>query len=290
MTFYQLRYFLTLAETLNYTKASQKLHITQPNLSKMIVNLEQEIGVQLFLRSKRNVRLTAAGQAFYEKASISLKAYENAVETARNIADGVTGKIEIGFLGTAMVHRMPALVKQFRREHPEIELHLTDYTYSPLLQDLLDDKLDIALLPDKELKGNPSISSKLLYADTMCAVLPRSHHLAGEEEIEVTQLRNEPFVMMNPAVSIWDVNLVTNICLEQGFSPDISDQANSLNNLMMLVECELGVYILAEHMSRYATKDLTFVRLKGYQHYFRIVAAWREGRNPAISNFLALLD
>ncbi len=290
MNLFQLEYFLTLADTLNYTRASKLLHITQPNLSKMIVNLEAEVGAQLFQRSKRGVRLTPAGEVFHREIVDMMKVYHGALEKTRDVETGTIGMIDIGYLGTAVVHFLPAIVNQFRHENPTITLTLRDFTYSPLMEALAADKIDLAILPDRELDQIPNIAKKYLFSDNMCAVVPQEHPLAGREQIDLCELKGEPFVVMNPKISIRDYELVTNMCLEQDFLPNIVYEANTLTNLLMMVECEEGVAILAHHMSHFATDHVRFIPLIGYENYFRMVCVWRKGRNPSIPKLVTVID
>lgn len=290
MNLFQLEYFLTLADTLNYTKASKMLHITQPNLSKMIVNLEQEVGAQLFLRSKRDVCLTPAGAMFYDEISEMMRSYRAALEKTHNVQSGVTGMIDIGFLGTATQNILPDIVNRCRRENPQIALHLKDFTFSPLAEAIASNEIDLAILPDRELDMPPNMSKKYLFSDSMCAVLPENHPLANEEKIDLGALKDTPFVMMNQKVSIRDHDLVTNMCLEQGFLPRVSYEANSILNLLVMVACEVGVAILASHVADFSTNGVKFVKLVGYEHFFRMVCIWKKDRNPCIENFIEVVD
>lgn len=290
MNLFQLEYFLTLADTLNYTKASKLLHITQPNLSKMIVNLEGEVGALLFQRSKRGVRLTPAGEVFYREITEMMAVYRRALERTQDVETGTSGTIEIGYLGTAVVYFLPGIVNRFRQDNPDIALTLRDFTYSPLMERLSSDQIDVAILPDRELDQIHHLAKKYLFSDDMCVVVPKSHPLASRRQVDLVELKNESFVMMNPKISIRDYEMVTNMCLEQEFLPNIVYEANTLINLLMMVECEEGVAILAEHMRHFATDNVCFVNLIGYENYFRMVCAWREGRNPSIPKLMAVID
>jgi DNA-binding transcriptional LysR family regulator len=282
--------FAVLVNTLNFTKASKQLYVTQPNLSKTIMHIEQEIGAQLFVRNKRDVSLTAAGEVFYRDICGILAAYNSTVNKVRLVDRGVIGKLDVGFLGTALVKILPAIVNQFRSEYPEIELNLYDYTYSVLQDALLENKLDIAILPDRELSETHNLEKRHLIADDMCVIVNRSSPYARLNEIELESLNNEPFVMMDPKISIRDYNMVTNMCLEQNFIPRIVYKANTTNNLLMMVDCGLGISVLAKHMSHFAGGNVNFIKIVGYENYFRLVCAWLSGRNPNIENFLKVVE
>jgi DNA-binding transcriptional LysR family regulator len=282
--------FAVLARTLNFTKASKQLYVTQPNLSKTIMHVEEEIGAKLFTRNRRDMRLTAAGEIFYKEISDILSAYRAAVGKVRIVDKGISGKLDVGFLGTAMVKILPPIVNQFRADYPGVELNLYDYTYSVLQDALLENKLDVAILPDRELSDSHNLEKKYLIADDMCVVANRSSRLASLDEIELATLNNEPFVMMDPKISIRDYNMVTTMCFEQDFIPKIVYKANTTNNLLMMVDCNLGISVLAKHMSHFAGDNVKFIKIIGYENYFRLVCAWLPEKNPCIENFLKVVE
>ncbi|MDR1571981.1 MAG: LysR family transcriptional regulator [Clostridiales Family XIII bacterium] len=290
MTINQLEYFLTLARTLNYTKASKLLHLTQPHLSKTIVALEQEIGVQLLIRSKRGVRLTRAGEVFCAEMDSLLSRFGSAISKTREAYEGFYGIVDVGFLGTAMVRLLPSIVNRFRHEYPGISLNLLDYTYTTLQDALYADKFDVAILPDRELDDAVGLEKKYLIADDMCIVVNSRHPLAERECVELYDLKNEPFIIMDPKVSVRDSNMVTAICLEQDFLPKIAMESNTLNNLLMMVECNMGISILAKHMAHMATENVRFINILGYENYFKLVCAWKKDKNPCAQQFVGVVE
>ena len=290
MTIYQLEALLTLASTLNYTKAAAILHTTQPNLTRMIFNLESEIGVLLLSRNKRDVKLTPAGSAFCAEAEKLIAQYHYAVSKAKEVELGVSGSIEVGFLGTALIWQLPKIINRFREKHPDILINLMDFTYPQLIGALEEDTVDVALMPDRELDRIPNLSKKFIFADDMCMVMGRDHPCAEAESVELALFKNEPFIMMDQKISKADYNMVSNICIEQDFIPRVVYETNTLNNLILMIECGNGVSILAKHMSHFATDNVSFVRLKGYDKYFRVSCVWRREVNPCIPFFLDVVD
>lgn len=281
--------FMALAGTLNYTKASKKQHMTQPNFSKTISNLEQEVGTQLVLRSTRSVRLTAAGEIFVAEAGKLVASYRDALAKTRAVGQGINGTIGVGFLGTAMVSLLPQIFSKFREKYSDIQLNLVDYTYSPLMELLANDQIDIAFLPDMELEGIPGLKSRAIYSDDMCLVMNKSHPMADKSIVDLEAFKSENFVLMDSAVSSCDSTLVNDICLSQGFMPQVVSNANTLNSLLMMVECNIGVSILAKHMQQFATDSVAFVKIRGYDKYFKVVAAWRRSENQLIPKLLEVI-
>lgn len=290
MTIYQIEAFVKLATTLNFTKASTLLHMTQPNLSKLINSMEQELGVQLVSRNRRVVNLTPAGKAFQKSSKKIIDIYKTAETHVKDIDVGISGTIKIGFLSTALIHHLPILVRKFNESYADISLKLYDYTFSPLMSALLDNTMDIALLPDRELDGIPKLEKKFLYADDMCVVLPKDHPLNTGDGVELNEFAEVPFVLMDPNVSDRDYDLVYSICMANGFYPRIHHTVNSLNNLLLMVECGNGVSILARHMEHYATDNLDFISIKGSEKSFKMVSAWRRDQNPCVAKFNEVID
>lgn len=290
MTTTQMEAFLTLCTTLNFTKAATILHTTQPNLSQIIVNIEHEIGAQLFLRNRRIVKLTPAGEVFFSELKNVLKTYKEAVEKTKHTDKGIIGMLDIGFLGTALINILPQLVDNFRSTYPQILLRLYDYTYSSLVEALIEDKVNLAILPDKELESINGIDKKLLFTDDMCLLVNKNHPLAHLDIVDLSLLSDSSFIMMDPLISKRDVELITGICQNNGFTPKKVSDANTLSNLMMMVECNMGVSILAKHMKHFATDNVRFIPIKGYENHFRIVCAWRKDNIQAIKPFLNIVE
>lgn len=280
MTMHQIEAFITLAEVLNYTRAAQLLHTTQPNLSKLIVNLEEEMGVRLFTRSRRDVHLTPAGHAFCTDARAMLRECDRAVERARRIDSGIEGVVRVGFLGTAMYGRLPDIVNGFRASNPKIALKLEDYPFTRLESALRSERVDVALVLDRGLDQIPHVEKQFMFADDMCLVVHSDHPLASRECVDIGELAGEPFVLMDPKVSQTDYDLICEMCASGGFTPDAVQFANTLQAVALLTECGVGVSILAGHMRRFAAADLRFIPINGFENYFRMVCAWRRGANP----------
>lgn len=278
--------FLTLASTLNFTKASASLHTTQPNLSKIIVNLEAEVGALLFSRNKRDVRLTPAGESFREDMIVFVEQYQAAIDRARAVEDSISGSVNVGFLGTALIRHLPRMVNDFQERHPKTLLKLTDYTYSRLIEALTANAVDVALIPDRSLETKSKYHKKLIYSDDMCLVVSKKNPLAQLDSVDLQDVRSEPFIVMDPEISRWDYELITSICMEHGFSPKILQKVNSLNNIIVMVECGAGVSILAEHMRQFATENVAFVKIRGCEEYFRVSCIWQKEDNPFLQDFL----
>ncbi|MDW2796192.1 LysR family transcriptional regulator [Clostridium boliviensis] len=290
MNLFQLEYFIVLAETLSYTKASQQLHITQPTLSKLVINLEHSIGSQLFIRNKREVKLTPTGKIFYHEIRKILHAYDSAVIKVKDMENGTTGVISIGLLGTALVHHFPKLIKRFHELHPTIKVNPMDYTYDYIMETLTSGQIDVAILPDIEIDCPPQFIKKTVFTDHMCVVLPQNHKFSELKSVSLTMIKDEPFIHMDPKYSRTDHNLIDNIYSQEGFSTNTVYEANSLINMMLMVDCQLGISLLASHMKQFANDTVRFVPLIGFENYFKVICLYNRESNDCIEKLLEVAD
>lgn len=281
---------MVLAKTLNYTKASTQLHTTQSNLSKIITNMEKEIGVQLLIRTPQEVSLTYAGEVFLDELQKSLEQYKRAVSMSQMAAQEVQGTISVGYLGTAVAHFLPGIVKEFRMNHPKIRLTLCDYTYSRLTEATIDGVVDVAIVPEFGMPQLPNHSNRILTTDDLCLLLNCNHPKAGMTSVDLSSMRDQPFLAIDPQVSYYDYKLLTSMCYDQGFTPNVTHLCNSLQDLLVMVACNEGVAMLAQHMQRFSTEDVCFVPLRGYEKSFSIICQWKNDNNPYVPCFIQTVE
>lgn len=279
MNIKQLECFISLAETLSFTKASRQMYITQPSFSRHISSLEDELGIVLFYRNKRAVMLTDAGKVFLEEAKKVIYHYNNGIIRARQVERGKEGRIKIGFLGPAARPFLPKLVKNFRTKYPNIALELSEYSHSSITEAIIGDEVDVAFTVLVALNSIEDLEWKHIYDDCLCVVLHREHHLANKGSINLKDLAKEPFVSMNRKDWGQGYNRVEKICLEYGFSPIIVSEERYLSSLLTLVECEVGYGIVPKSFQKVASKDLRFINIEKLNESDKVVAAWKKYNN-----------
>ena len=169
-----LRYFTAVVQWKGYREASRRLHVAQPSISRTVADLEQELGLKLFSRTKRMAQLTPEGEVFYAEAVRTLAQAECAVQTAKRAAKGEIGKLSIGFLGSATYAFLPELVRTFKSQYPGVKLTLQELT--PLQQEAAFDRgeIDIGFTRTLTAERSRTFSSRCLYSDPLMAVLPLS--------------------------------------------------------------------------------------------------------------------
>ncbi len=275
-----LRYFVAVAEELHFGRAALRLHLAQPPLSQQIRKLEEIVGHQLFTRSSRAVRLTAAGEVFLHRARRTLRTVREDLAEARGVGRGEIGSLRVGFIGSAMLTPLPAMLGRYRRKHPKVNLQLREAMSSQIMQSLLDGTVDVGFLRD----GGPlpGLESETIISEPFMAVLPAGHPLAGRKSTSAAALREEPFVFFPQAAGRLAYERPISICEEHGFRPRIVQEAPQWLTLMRLVGAGLGVSIAPACVERIAAPDTVCVRLSRTRIRSEIELAWRVGEDRTI--------
>jgi DNA-binding transcriptional LysR family regulator len=234
-----LRYFLAVAETLHFSKAAQLLGIAQPPLSQQIKRLEQLLGHRLFDRTTRGVKLTLAGQLLAERARSTIEKVQDDLAQVRRLGRGEEGTLTVGFSGSVMFTDLPSAIGTYRRRYPKVELRLRESNTSAQISALLMGTLDLAFLRDGDATEGIEIST--LLEERYVAVLPVGHALAGKRSVHVRDLRNEPFILFARRMGPLAFDRTIACCEQNGFRPNIVQDAPQWPTLVRLVAAGLGV-------------------------------------------------
>ena len=234
-----LRYFLAVAETLHFSKAAQLLGIAQPPLSQQIKRLEQLLGHRLFDRTTRGVKLTLAGQLLAERARSTIEKVQDDLAQVRRLGRGEEGTLTVGFSGSVMFTDLPAAIGTYRRRYPKVELRLRESNTSAQISALLMGTLDLAFLRDGD--ATEGIEINTLFEERYVAVLPVGHALAGKRSLHVRDLRNEPFILFARRMGPLAFDRTIACCEQNGFRPNIVQDAPQWPTLVRLVAAGLGV-------------------------------------------------
>lgn len=256
----QLRQFVVLAETLNFRRAAELLHISQPPLSVAIRKLEQSFGTPLFERSTRQVRLTEAGAAALEDVRKALFHLEQAQRHARETVEGVRGLLSVGCVGSATLSLIPRILPDFRRRYPGIDLVLRDYPSNRIIEEVERGLLDVGLVRSPII-DRYQVSSELLEADRLIAVVPASHGLASRARIALAELADAPFVSYSQQEATGLHYAVSSACQAAGFLPRVVQETTQIQATISLVAAGLGVALVPSLHGRRSVDGVHFLTL-----------------------------
>lgn len=278
-----LRYFVALAEELHFGRAAQRLHIVQPALSKQIIALERELGIELFDRSQ-GVKLTSAGEAFYEEARLVLERAESAVERAKATARGELGSLDVGFVGPAMWSVLPQVLREHRRARPRLRFRLHELGSLEQMERLRDGSLDVGFL--RPLVLDDVLAFEPVWRERYVIVLSDEHPLASRETIDLADLGAETFVVL-PRRNAPVVNdHLVSMCLSHGFSPATIEEGNSPSALHM-VAMGFAVALTGESVQDSGLKGVVYRPLTRATPEIDLAACYRRGdRSATLSAFL----
>jgi len=233
----QIRYVLAVAEERSFSRAANRLHLAQPSLSQQVAKLEKMLGVALFHRLPQHVELTDAGQRFVQVAQTLVDLADGLEREMRSYAVGESGKLIVGSLPITGAHVLPHVISKFTHMFKGVELLLVEDTSSRLEQLLVRGKIDISLLTmpigDSSIETIPAIQEEIFLA------LPPQHPLAGEDEIDLARLADEPFILLKEGQGFRTISL--RMCEKAGFRPKIVFETSNIQTVQALVAAGMGV-------------------------------------------------
>ncbi len=242
MSLTRLEYFVAVAEELNFTRAASRLHVSQPPLTQQIQRLEVELGVRLFDRTTRKIELTAAGRAVLDEARNILARYRQLPAMAHDATQGRVERLEIGFVPSAVIGIVPALLAQARQRIPAVSIRVHEVDIEEQLPLLRTSDLDIGFY--RSFEAHPDWHTTDLGSDDYVVALPVGHPLAAKASVEWRDLANEHLIATDRSRAVTEFDSVVAACVTHGFSPRIVAEAIQGYNTIALVASGLGVAIV----------------------------------------------
>ncbi|MFA9441660.1 LysR substrate-binding domain-containing protein [Uliginosibacterium sp. sgz301328] len=286
-----LKYFVAVAEELSFTRAAERLHIAQPPLSQQIQALEQELGLQLFERTRRRVTLTSSGERFLVDARRTLHAAEEAIQGARRMARGEQGELRVGFTSSVpFTGLLPELLRRYRAAYPQVTVSLRELFTTDQFAALAERRLDVGLVRNDGLVRPAGISLRELRRDPLRLVLPARHPLSEAASVSLGDVRDEGFIMYPSDAGTGLGAQVRQLCAAAGFEPRLVQEAREATTQIGLVAAGLGVAVLPAPLECVRMAGVRYVPIDDPSAFVSLALAVMEDDNsPLVGNFVAMV-
>jgi LysR family hydrogen peroxide-inducible transcriptional activator len=270
----QLRYVCAIADTGNFSRAAERCQVAQPSLSQQVLKLEEDLGVKLFDRLGRSIRLTEAGRAFIPHARAILEQMDVARSSVAEKHADLRGSVTVGVIPTIAPYLMPGYTAGFAKKFPDAKLRIIEETTSVLIDGLRDLSIDAAILAlplrHKDLELFP------IRTEPLFAVLKKNHPRASARSMSLKELRGEPFVMLRDGHCFRDLSI--NTCARARVTPKIAFESGQFSSLLGMVAAGVGVSLIPE-MAIDRNAGCRYVRISDASATRTIVAAVLRGRS-----------
>jgi DNA-binding transcriptional LysR family regulator len=287
----QMRYFVMVAETLHFGRAAERLHISQPPLSRQIAALEKELGIDLFDRRARRPVLTHSGLKFLEDARAVIIGFDQACQNARLAARGDLGRLAIGFMMHAAYTVLPGLTRRYMAKHPGVQLELREVVPAILADAVLTGQFDAAIMFDPGIVRG--MQTQTIHRERLCLAVHASHRLASRKAsganktVSARQLSHEALIAAPAGISPLLRNAIIDYCRSGGFEPTVKLEVELQQTIVSLVAENLGIALVPESVAKLGIANLVFRELEKAPTIEHVIA-WRPGNlNPALRPFLA---
>ncbi len=291
----QLRYFVTVAEELHFGRAARRLTMTQPPLSQQIQALEEEIGVQLFARTRRSVALTPAGQQWLPEVRRVLADAAALPGLAQRLARGEAGTLSLAFVSTADYGILPDLLRRFRARHPNVQLQLREATSDIQLEALMDGGIDAGLVIRPQLPAMPhGVAYLPLVREPLVLAVPqgwRPDGSAAQEEgaqsgVSLKDAAREPLIIFprRSAPAFYDIS--TGCYAREGLTPVIAQEAIQMQTIVSLVSAGMGVALVPASLCNLRRTGVSYLPLRDAGPDIETGLVWREAGADSVSPVL----
>ncbi|MES1022084.1 LysR substrate-binding domain-containing protein [Gloeocapsa sp. BRSZ] len=280
-----LRYFITVAEELNFSRAAERLHIAQPPLSQQIRDLEVELGVQLFERTKRRVELTTPGKVFLEKSRLVLQQVDQAIIAVQKASRGEIGRLVIGFNSSATYSVLPQILRIFCEHCPDIELDLQELTTRQQCDRLHHNQIDVGILylPIE----SHILSTTTVLQESLVVAIAETHALAALPELSLKALSHEPFIIPPHHLGGGLYNQILRFFQQTNFMPNVVQEATQLQTTISLVAGGVGVALVPASLQNLQRPGVVYKMLQEPTPELEIAVAWRQqDSSPVLQKFV----
>jgi LysR family hydrogen peroxide-inducible transcriptional activator len=289
MEMQQLRYVVAVARAKNFSRAAEQCHVSQPSLSQQIQKLEEELGERLFERTKREARITAAGESLLRRAVRILEEVDAARREAGDAKALVRGVLNVGVLPTIAPYLLPLALSEFVEKFPGVEIVVQEDTTARLVKLALSYEIDLALASQPIREDRLAVQE--LFTEELLLALPPGHPLTRKRTIDSSALGNEPLIVMKDGHCLGDQ--VLHFCEQRDLRPRLSFRSAQLETIQALVHAGLGISLIPAMAAQAKRPDLPIYRsLLAPRPTRSIVALWPKHRVPgrAAQEFLKVIS
>ena len=290
----QLEYFLAVAKELNFTKAAESMFVSQTAVTQQIKVLEEQLGVNLFVRTKRRVALTPAGKVFQNEATDILNRIDLAMQRTREVSSGFTGSLNIGFTLGIGNTEVSERIQAFHQKYPNISMKFRNLSPSMMMKMLRSGEVDLVLMPLFDEPSYEGISYKKIAWDNLIAVLPKNHILAQNQYITWRELKDEPLILAaSPENEAGEGKMILENFLRRGYKPKVTESIEDVETIFFMISVNMGVTILPAYLtaSVHTRGRLAAVPFGGVTDQVDIIAGWMpENANPSLEKIVPFLE
>lgn len=269
----QLKYFLTIANEKNITKAAKKLHISQPPLSHQLKMLEEEIGVQLFKRTTRKLEITEVGEFLKNRSIEIIELLDNAVKEIKDLNKELQGVLKIGFVASSSAALLPSVIPNFSQDNPGVKFELKEGSTYKILDLLIHGTIEIGII--RTPFNSEDFDCIHLFKEPMIALVNKDKFFTDLDEINISHLENKPLIIDKRFKKI-----IVEACYQKGFIPKILLEGEDSRSLMSLAQNGMGIAIIPESSKNLIFhKNAKILNIKNRSLETQIVVAWLRNKN-----------
>ncbi len=282
-----LRYFVAVAEEMNIHRAAERLNISQPPLTVTIQQLEQELGVRLFSREGRGIQITRVGEFFLEEARQILKSVHDATVIVKEVAQGIRGGLNIGFISSSVTGILQNCIIKHRKLYPDIKLDLNQYSGNSIIKGVQNEELDIGIerlpiyLPN-DLEQFPIIKESWFVA------IPEKHKLAQKKQVTIKDLKDEKIIFYPRWNSPASYDSVMQLFSKNGFEPNIIQEATEQMTIAGLVASNMGIGIVPECMAKVKMPNVVHRPIAGTKNLTGFTLIYHKNEDLLVEQFMDL--
>jgi DNA-binding transcriptional LysR family regulator len=289
----QLKYFLAVAEEKSFSRAAERLHISQPPLSQQIMKLESELGVRLFTRTTRSFELTVAGRALMVEAADLLGRMRMTIDTIRQIDRGQVGRLRVGIVGSAMWGPIPGLLERFQTDFPRVTWTIHELGPNDQWEALRNKQIDVGFWREPRIEPDvlkaANLRQELCFKEQFCVAVNARHPLAGRDVISLLDIAGEPMLTLHLDQSA-EPRYLMQCCVNAGFEPTIFQEAAEPQTLLAMVGAGLGVALMPETTSRIGWPGVRFLPINEHAPSANLYISYpAQDDAPVVRAFLKIL-